>query len=83
MYYFQRGQILVLKSEELFTNTQIEYNKILEFLGINPYSLKTMKPKNVGKYKKENNIELRQELQNYYQPYNERLYEFLGEEFSW
>lgn len=81
--YFRKEQILVLKSEEFFANTQSEYDKVLEFLNVEPYILNDAKPKNVGSYNKENQTELRQELQQYFKPYNDRLYSFLGEDFGW
>jgi len=81
--YFSRDRMLILKSEDFFTNTQVVYDQVLKFLGLAPYELTNLKPKNKGNYRKEENSELRLELNQYFKPFNENLYEFLGDNLGW
>lgn len=81
--YFPRGQMLILKSEDFFVNAQASYNEVLTFLDLDPHALRSVKVINKGDYAKQDHRELRQELQDIYRPYNERLYEFLGRDLGW
>ncbi|VEP14170.1 Sulfotransferase [Hyella patelloides LEGE 07179] len=83
-YYqlFNPENILVLSSEEFFSHTQITYDKVINFLGLKPYTITDKKARNVGCYKK-NIIPLEEDLRSYYQPYNQQLFEFLQQDFSW
>jgi hypothetical protein len=82
--YFNRDQMLILKSENFFVNTQIEYNKVLDFLEVGPHILRNLEIANRGTYdKKEPYTEVKQELREYFRPYNERLSNFLEEDFNW
>jgi hypothetical protein len=56
---------------------------VLAFLGLEDYEMQDVKPFNQGKYKKESETELKQELAKIFKPYNDRLYAFLGEDFGW
>lgn len=78
--YFEREQLHIVIFERMIANTQDELDKIFDFLGVN--SIKYFKFEyrsmvNVGYALQEN---VRQMLRNYYKPYNERLFEFLGTE---
>ena len=82
--YFKKDQMLILKSENFFVHTQGEYDKVLEFLEVGPHVLSNLKIANKGKYdKKEPYPEVKQELREYFKPYNERLSNFLEKDFNW
>jgi hypothetical protein len=79
---FPEEQILVLKSEDFFSYTEESYNSVLEFLGLPKYLLTAYKTFNVGK-EVSMDSEMRKFLMNYFRPYNQELYKFLGKDFGW
>lgn len=81
--YFDRNQIHILKSEDLFRNTQAVFDKVAKFLKITSYKLPDTKPRNIGKYEKETKAKVREELQEYFQPYNAKLSDLKGLEVEW
>jgi hypothetical protein len=83
MNFFPFKQFLVINSEDFFTNQILYFKMFLVFLRLSPYQLKK-------KYKKENSnnypkldASIRNELNNYYDGYNLKLYEYLGVDFNW
>jgi hypothetical protein len=80
--YFDKSQILVLKSEEMFSNPAAVYAKTLQFLNLPDWKPESFAPVNVGKYS-DMKPETRQRLEQYFAPFNQRLYEYLGEDFGW
>ena len=81
--YFKKDQMLILSSERFFSDSQAQYNKVLEFLGLDNNELSRIKAENPGSYKKDNNAQIKEQLNKYFKPYNQRLYEFLGEDLGW
>jgi hypothetical protein len=81
--YFKKEQMLILNSEYFFANPQSEYEKVLKFLGVETRILSNAKTENKGSYKKDEFGALRQELGEYFKPYNEKLYQFIGEDYGW
>ncbi len=84
--YFPKEQMLILKSEDLFSEPNQVYQEVLDFLDIPPYELEHYRVFNKGKYEKFNvkiSPELRKELVEFFQPHNETLYDFLGKDFAW
>ncbi len=79
---FPRKQFFIEKSEELFENPESTYNKILNFLELPSFSLPIYKKFKSKTYKKLE-PELRKKLGNFFKPYNEKLYDFLGTDFGW
>lgn len=79
---FPRGQILIVKSEELFTDPDKALGAIAEFLGIarwQPASFRTVneaKPAPIDPA-------LRARLVEYFAPHNARLEAMVGREFDW
>lgn len=82
MKYFNRKQFLILTTEELEDNPINTMNKIFEFLDLPSYEIKNLKRMNVGEYKIMSH-ETRKMLIEYFKPYNERLYKFLGINLDW
>lgn len=86
--HFPKEQILILSSEDLFTNPSIVFKQVLEFL-----DLPAWEPENYGKYNRDSNkicgehpemdVSIRKSLTDYFKPHNERLYEYLGRDFGW
>jgi hypothetical protein len=80
--YFDKQQMLVLKSEDFFERTPDIMVLVQEFLGL-PYrelDLPTSKP---SKRYEPMDPFIRQRLEAYFEPQNQRLYEYLGVDFGW
>ena len=81
---FSKDQILILQSEELFRNPEVEYKKILKFLELPDWKLKEYKQYKAGKYKKpEMTATTKNFLKEFFKPHNQRLYELTGKNFHW
>ena len=80
--YFNKSQVLILKSEDFFKDSQAAIEKVLQFLGLPGWQPKNFKKANVGSYPKMNSA-TRNWLLNYFEPHNHKLYEYLGINFSW
>lgn len=81
--YFRKDQIIILKSEDLLLNPKIECSKVFRFLDIFDYEIKSVEPIHKRKYDKKMNSSTREYLNNYYKPYNKRLYDLVGRDFEW
>ena len=80
--YFNKRQVLVLKSEDFFKDSQVAMEKVLQFLGLPGWQPRDFKKANVGSYQKMDPA-IRSRLLNYFEPHNHRLYEYLGTNFGW
>lgn len=80
--YFNRDQMLILNSEEFFSNTQAVYDRAITFLGLERSSLGDVQPCNCGSYVKRRSV-VESRLEEYFFPHNERLYEHLGIGLGW
>ena len=84
MNIFPKEQFLILQSEEFFKEPNKLYNQVLKFLDLPKWQLKEYKKIGAGSYKhSEINLELRKKFIEYFKPYNEQLFEFLGTKFDW
>ena len=90
--FFPREKILVLKSEDFFDNPRQTLKSVFSFLGLPEWELQALEtprePKkrdkrNVGRYEEEMDPATRRRLEEYFEPHNQRLYEFLGVDFEW
>ncbi len=85
--YFGREQLLVLKSEDFFESPQQTLKVVLEFLDLpdwEPGAEELMGSKrNEGDYGWEMDPDTRRRLEEYFEPHNQRLYDFLGIDFGW
>ena len=90
--HFDREQMLVLKSEDFFGDPVRTLGVVLGFLGLPEWEPDPSEPrgKNVderkkfkGKYKQEMAPETRRRLEEYFEPHNRRLYDYLGKDFGW
>jgi hypothetical protein len=80
--FFARKQILIIKSEDLFRQTQETYDRIVEFLELEPWTLKRTPNKLKGSYVR-GPFPLEEELRAHFQPYNKQLSDYVGADFGW
>ena len=80
--YFPIEQFMILKSEDLYSNPSKIYKQVLDFLDLPKHELNSFKAHRMRKY---NSIEseTRIKLNDYFKPYNEKLYKLLGRDFDW
>jgi len=81
--FYPAGQMLVLRSEDLFDDPAGTYRRVLEFLGLPPHELKSAKRYNYHGDYSAMTPDTRQRLRDYFQPHNRRLCEYLGWERAW
>jgi hypothetical protein len=81
--YFSDEQILVLKSEDLFERTQKALELVLNFLDLPKWEPEASEKRNQGSYEQEIHMSTRQRLEEYFEPHNQRLYEYLGTDLGW
>lgn len=82
MSIFPQEQFLILKSEDFFDNPNSTLQQTFNFLGLPNHQAKIDKKYNQMSYQSIN-PEIRQKLVEYFQPYNQKLEEFLGRKFHW
>ncbi|WP_373527155.1 sulfotransferase domain-containing protein [Nostoc sp.] len=79
---FPKEQILIIKSEDIYTNPSPTFKRVLNFLDLPEWEPKNYKNFNAASYSK---IEhrTRKKLIDYFEPHNQRLYEYLDTNFGW
>lgn len=87
MNCFPRKSFLILKSEELSENPGKIMKQVCDFLGVSSIPSKSQeevyKKYNVRQQKNDIIPELPMMITEYFQPYNQRLEEYLGQNFNW
>ena len=81
--FFNGEQLLVLKSEDFYDHTLETLKLTQDFLHLphwQPEPSMLSKPQNT--YPKMSPV-VRQRLEDFFEPYNQRLYEYLGVDFGW
>ncbi len=84
--FFDVNQILILKSEDMFEDTPETLKRVLDFLELptwKPDFPTTTETRNEGGYSVPISPATRQRLREYFEPHNQRLYEYLGMDFGW
>ncbi len=81
--FFDKQQLLVLQSESFFGNTQDTLKRVLDFLELPEWKPDSLPIKNKGNYTHQMRLETRERLRDYFEPHNQRLYEYLGTDFGW
>ncbi len=79
---FPRNQFLILKSEDLFTNSSILMRKVLDFLNLPNMHKHDYQKHNAGFYSQVKS-NLKSKLKSYFKPHNQRLEEYLNMNFNW
>lgn len=82
MCSFPKHQILILGSEDFFADTPTAYRRVLEFLDLPSWEPKGYKRKQLFSYPSMD-PSTRKRLTDYFEPHNQRLYEYLGTDFAW
>lgn len=80
--FFPRERLLVVQSEEFYSDTPKVYGEILSYLGLEPHTLPVFEAKNGLKYSRMN-PETRARLEEIFKEPNEELYRILGRRFDW
>lgn len=80
--FFPMKNMMFVKSEDLFNNPLSTTNNILEFLCLEKLD-KIESKENNENYDIPINDEFRNELIEFFSPYNQKLYEYVGKDFGW
>ena len=81
--FFPKEQFLFLKSEDFYHDPDKIYNQVLKFLDLPEYHLNNYGITRKGKYKKQMNSDTRENLKNFFEPFNQKLYHLLERDFKW
>ena len=90
--FFAEEQILVLKSEDFFENPPKTLEAVFSFLDLPEWEpeaseirreRKNRDKRNTGGYEAEMDPATRRRLEEYFEPHNRRLYDYLGVDFGW
>jgi hypothetical protein len=81
--HFDPAQLLILRSEDLFARPQETVKSVLKFLRLPERDLELTAGRNTGGYKESMAPAIRRQLQEYFEPHNQRLYDYLGRDFRW
>lgn len=79
---FPRENFLLLRSEDLFENPEAVCRQVYDFLGLPAFELDSYENANPGRYSEADTRTI-QELERYFQPYNQQLYDLLKRDFEW
>ena len=81
--FFDREQMLVLKSEDFFERPADTLRLILNFLDLPDWEPDEAEVRNRGTYTEDMDPAIRRRLEEYFEPHNRRLYEYLGADLGW
>lgn len=82
--YFSMPNILILSSEELFSDPAETLRRVFRFVGVDPNSsINNLVPRNVTGNRTEVDREVYSYLDEYFQPHNQKLYELIQDDFGW
>jgi len=80
--WFPREQIMIVKSEDFYSDPDEKYNDVLRFLGLPEHHLEEYEVVLKGEYPPMND-ETRKQLSDFFKQPNEELYELIGENYGW
>lgn len=81
--FFSADQILVLGSEEFFNDAQSTLQSVLRFLELDAWEPEALSPSKRKYQYEQMSPATRRELEEYFRPHNQRLYNYLGMDFGW
>jgi hypothetical protein len=81
--FFSDEQMLVLKSEDFFERTPETLKLVLDFLDLPEYEPEAWEIILKGEYDQEIDPATRRRLEEYFEPHNRRLYEYLDVDLGW
>jgi len=82
MKLFPQSQILIIKSEDLYSNPSEIVNSVLDFLDLPPHQLETYDKYNANEYPRISDT-VSQQLRAYFRSHNERLAQLCDRDFGW
>jgi hypothetical protein len=82
MNYFDRERFLILKSEDFFEDPPSALKHVYSFLDLPDWQPDDLKKYGAFQYSKIAKS-TREYLVGYFEPHNQRLYEFLGTDLAW
>jgi len=80
--HFPREQFLILKSEDLFSQPGQFCKQVYDFLGLPDFKLEQYENANPGRYP-DADLKIIKELEKYFAPCNQELYNLVGINFGW
>ena len=84
LQHYPRDQLLVLNSQSLFEQPEQTLQRVFRFVGVDPtYRIPDLKPENVGTMRRDVDPAIYDQLAAHFEPYNQALYELIGEDFGW
>jgi len=85
--FFSDEQMLVLKSEDFFERPTKTLKPVLDFLDLPDWEPEASeiipKKRNKGGYERKMDPDTRRQLEEFFDPHNRRLYDYLGKDFGW
>ena len=85
--YFPKEQFLFINSNDYFKDPLKEYNRILEFVGLSSHHPNIQGKRGITPPEWFANITIKPEtiefLRNYFQPWNEKLFNLIGVKYDW
>ncbi len=82
MKFFPKEQFLILKSEDLYSNSAEIVNQVCDFLKVPHHQLSSYETYNANSYPKVD-ANIRNQLKAYFQPFNQRLYDLINQDLGW
>ncbi|MFT7464687.1 MAG: hypothetical protein ACI9EF_003045 [Pseudohongiellaceae bacterium] len=79
---FPRDQLLVLKTEDQFLEPEQTLRRAFEHLGLEYHAPEAFKKINTAPYS-DMDPAVREKLSAYFEPHNQRLYDYLGTDLAW
>jgi hypothetical protein len=80
--FFNKDQMLVLRSEDFYHNPSKTLAQVTEYLGLKSWDLKEYKKYHQSNYQPMDPT-IRTRLSEYYRPFNQCLYDYLDKDLSW
>jgi hypothetical protein len=78
-----REQVLVVRSESMFTHPHRELERVWDHLGLTPVRLDGLDRHKATNVPLELPTAVHEQLEQYFRPWNERLQQLLGADFTW
>lgn len=81
---FPKENILVLGSEQFFSDPHTALKKVFEFVGVDTeFQVSNLSARNVGSNRKSVDNDVYQYLKDYFQSHNEELFQLMDDDFGW
>ena len=81
--YFSIDNMLILSSEDFFSNPAQSIKQCFNFLGVNSIEINHKKKHNTGNYTDPITSETREKIQSTFEPHNNNLHSIIDKDFKW